>query len=145
VVADLSTGYWQLTEIVKALARDARIIIMDEPTSSLTPNEVALLFGVIRRLTSLGIAVVYVTHKLDEVFEIADTVTVLRDGRHISTKPIGEHTNDSLVQDMIGRRIENLFPRSRGAARDQVVVSVEDLSTDAKLKPGPAKCSASSG
>ena len=60
---------------------------MDEPTSSLTPNEVALLFKVIRRLTELGIAVVYVTHKLDEVFEIADEVTVLRDGRHISTKP----------------------------------------------------------
>ena len=78
---------------------------MDEPTSSLTPNEVSLLFTVIRRLAALGIAVVYVSHKLDEVFEIADTVTVLRDGRHISTRPIGEHTNDTLIQDMIGRRI----------------------------------------
>ena len=66
----------------------------------------------------IGIAVLYVSHKLDEIFEIADTVTVLRDGRHISTRPIGEHTNDSLIQDMIGRRIENLFPRSRGTARD---------------------------
>jgi ABC-type sugar transport system ATPase subunit len=133
-VGSLPLSQQQMVEIARALAHEARIVVMDEPTSSLTPNEVALLFGVIRRLTSLGIAVVYVTHKLDEVFEIADTVTVLRDGRHISTKPIGEHTNDSLVQDMIGRRIENLFPRSRGAARDQVVVSVEDLSTDAKLK-----------
>ena len=88
----------------------------------------------IRRLTSIGIAVLYVSHKLEEIFEIADTVTVLRDGRHISTKPIGEHTNDSLIQDMIGRRIENLFPRSRGTARDEVIVKVEDLSTDAKLK-----------
>ena len=60
----------------------------------------------------------YVSHKLDEVFEIADTVTVLRDGRHISTKPMSEHTNDTLIQDMIGRRIDNLFPRKRGAGRD---------------------------
>jgi ABC-type sugar transport system ATPase subunit len=133
-VGSLPLSQQQMVEIARALAHEARIVVMDEPTSSLTPNEVALLFGVIRRLTSLGIAVVYVTHKLDEVFEIADTVTVLRDGRHISTKPIGEHTNDTLIQDMIGRRIENLFPRSRGAARNQVVVSVEDLSTDTKLK-----------
>ncbi len=109
-------------------------MVMDEPTSSLTPNEVALLFGVIRRLTALGIAVLYVSHKLDEVFEIADTVTVLRDGRHISTKPVGEHTNDTLIHDMIGRRIDNLFPRLRGAARDEVMVSVSDLSTATKLK-----------
>ena len=66
----------------------------------------------------------YVSHKLDEVFEIADTVTVLRDGRHISTKPIGEHTNDTLIQDMIGRRIDNLFPRQRGAAGTKVALSV---------------------
>jgi ABC-type sugar transport system ATPase subunit len=92
-----------------------------------------MLFAVIRRLTSIGIAVLYVSHKLEEIFEIADTVTVLRDGRHISTRPIGEHTNDSLIQDMIGRRIENLFPRSRGTARDDVILKVEDLSTDTKL------------
>ena len=77
-----------MVEIARALAHEARIVVMDEPTSSLTPNEVALLFDVIRRLTALGIAVLYVSHKLDEVFEIADTVTVLRDGRHISTRPI---------------------------------------------------------
>ena len=74
-------------EIAKALSMDARVVVMDEPTSSLTPTEVALLFAVIRRLTSLGIAVLYVTHKLDEVFEIANTVTVLRAGRQLSTKP----------------------------------------------------------
>jgi ABC-type sugar transport system ATPase subunit len=133
-VGNLPVSQQQMVEIARALAHEARIVVMDEPTSSLTPNEVALLFGVIRRLTSLGIAVLYVSHKLDEVFEIADTVTVLRDGRHISTKPIGEHTNDSLIQDMIGRRIENLFPRSRSAKGGEVVVSVENLSTDAKLK-----------
>ena len=124
---------------------------MDEPTSSLTPNEVALLFTVIRRLTALGIAVVYVSHKLDEVFEIADTVTVLRDGRHISTRPMSEHTNDTLIQDMIGRRIDNLFPRKRGPAGTKVALSVEGLSTAKKLKDvsasrrAPARCWASSG
>jgi ABC-type sugar transport system ATPase subunit len=131
---DLPVSQQQMVEIARALAHEAKIVVMDEPTSSLTPNEVALLFKVIRRLTELGIAVLYVTHKLDEVFEIADEVTVLRDGRHISTKPIGEHTHDSLIQDMIGRRIENLFPRSRGHAKGDVALSVKNLSTEAKLK-----------
>jgi ABC-type sugar transport system ATPase subunit len=131
---DLPVSQQQMVEIARALAHEVRIVVMDEPTSSLTPNEVELLFKVIRRLTGLGIAVVYVTHKLDEVFEIADRVTVLRDGRHISTKPIGEHTHDSLIQDMIGRRIENLFPRSRGHAKGDIALSVRDLTTDAKLK-----------
>ncbi|MEW6631593.1 MAG: sugar ABC transporter ATP-binding protein [Pseudomonadota bacterium] len=129
----LPVSQQQMVEIARALAHEARVVVMDEPTSSLTPNEVSLLFAVIRRLAALGIAVVYVSHKLDEVFEIADTVTVLRDGRHISTKPIGEHTNDTLIQDMIGRRIENLFPRQRGAAGTKVALSVEKLSTAKKL------------
>ena len=120
----------QMVEIARALAQEARIVVMDEPTSSLTPNEVALLFTVIRRLTSLGIAVIYVSHKLDEVFEIADTVTVLRDGRHISTKPIADHTNETLIQDMIGRQIDDLFPRSRGQASDKVALSVKGVATE---------------
>ena len=129
----LPVSQQQMVEIARALAHEARVVVMDEPTSSLTPNEVSLLFTVIRRLAALGIAVVYVSHKLDEVFEIADTVTVLRDGRHISTRPIGEHTNDTLIQDMIGRRIDNLFPRQRGAAGSKVALSVEKLSTARKL------------
>ncbi|ESY75697.1 sugar ABC transporter ATP-binding protein [Mesorhizobium sp. M0051] len=129
----LPVSQQQMVEIARALAHEARVVVMDEPTSSLTPNEVSLLFTVIRRLASLGIAVVYVSHKLDEVFEIADTVTVLRDGRHISTRPIGEHTNDTLIQDMIGRRIDNLFPRQRGPAGSRVALSVENLSTAKKL------------
>ncbi len=130
----LPVSQQQMVEIARALAHEARVVVMDEPTSSLTPNEVSLLFTVIRRLTGLGIAVVYVSHKLDEVFEIADTVTVLRDGRHISTKPVNEHTNDTLIQDMTGRRIDNLFPRKRGPAGTKVALSVEGLSTAKKLK-----------
>ncbi|MER9232657.1 sugar ABC transporter ATP-binding protein [Mesorhizobium sp. M0622] len=130
----LPVSQQQMVEIARALAHEARVVVMDEPTSSLTPNEVSLLFTVIRRLAALGIAVLYVSHKLDEVFEIADTVTVLRDGRHVSTRPIGQHTNDTLIQDMIGRRIENLFPRKRGAPGSKVALSVEGLSTAKKLK-----------
>jgi ABC-type sugar transport system ATPase subunit len=133
-VGSLPVSKQQMVEIARALAHEARVVVMDEPTSSLTPAEVSLLFDVIRRLTSIGIAVLYVSHKIDEIFEIADTVTVLRDGRHISTKPVSEHTPDSLIQDMIGRRIENLFPRERGAARDEVILKVENLSTADKLK-----------
>ena len=132
-VGNLPVSQQQMVEIARALAHEARIVVMDEPTSSLTPTEVALLFTVIRRLTELGIAVLYVTHKLDEVFEIADTVTVLRDGRHISTKPIAAHDHDSLIQDMIGRRIENLFPRARTNSAGAAILAVEGLSTD-KLK-----------
>ena len=128
-VGDLPLSQQQMVEIARALAHQARVVVMDEPTSSLTPREVDLLFKVIRRLTDLGIAVLYVTHKLDEVFEIADTVTVLRDGRRISAKPVSEHTEDSLIQDMIGRRIENLFPRSRRKTGGAPVLSVEGLST----------------
>ncbi|ABM59314.1 sugar ABC transporter ATP-binding protein [Verminephrobacter eiseniae] len=130
----LPVSQQQMVEIARALAHEARVVVMDEPTSSLTPNEVALLFTVIRRLAALGIAVVYVSHKLGEVFEIADMVTVLRDGRHVSTRPIGEHSNDTLIQDMIGRRIDNLFPRQRGPAGTRVALRVQGLSTARKLK-----------
>jgi len=132
-VGDLPLSQQQMVEIARALAHQARVVVMDEPTSSLTPGEVELLFTVIRRLTDLGIAVLYVTHKLAEVFEIADTVTVLRDGRRISTRSVSEHTEDSLIQDMIGRRIETLFPRARNNAGGVSILSVEGLSTD-KLK-----------
>lgn len=133
-VGNLPVSKQQMVEIARALAHEARIVVMDEPTSSLTPAEVSLLFEVIRRLTSIGIAVLYVSHKLDEIFEIADTVTVLRDGRHISTKPIGDHSNDTLIHDMIGRRIENLFPRKRGTAGKDVILKVENLTSADKLK-----------
>jgi len=131
--ASLPLSQQQMVEIARAIAREAQVVVMDEPTSSLTPREVALLFAVIRRLTELGIAVVYVSHKLDEVLEIADIVTVLRDGRRISTRPAAEHTAETLIQDMIGRRIDNLFPRARGAPGTKIALKVEGLAT-AKLK-----------
>ncbi len=133
-VRDLPVSQQQMVEIARALARDARIVVMDEPTSSLTPSEVVQLFGVIRRLTSLGIAVLYVSHKLEEIFEIADTVTVLRDGSHISTRPKSEHTEATLIHDMIGRRIDTLYPRTRGIAQGTQVLSVKGLSAPSGLE-----------
>lgn len=133
-VRDLPVSQQQMVEIARALARDARIVVMDEPTSSLTPSEVVRLFGVIRRLTSLGIAVLYVSHKLEEIFEIADTVTVLRDGRHISTKPKSDHTEATLIHDMIGRRIEALYPRTRGHAHGADMLTVTGLSAASGLQ-----------
>ncbi|MCC5972609.1 MAG: sugar ABC transporter ATP-binding protein [Rubellimicrobium sp.] len=133
-VRDLPVSQQQMVEIARALAKDARIVVMDEPSSSLTPAEVEQLFAVIRRLTGLGIAVLYVSHKLDEIFAIADTVTVLRDGRHVSTKPKAEHTEDSLIHDMIGRKIEALYPRTRGHVPGEIMLSVEDLETATGLR-----------
>lgn len=124
----------QMVEIARALVHDARVVVMDEPSSSLTPREVGLLFSVIRRLTALGIAVAYVSHKIDEVFEIADRVTVLRDGRNVGTRAISEHSKQTLIEAMIGRRLDNLFPRQRGRARSAVALSVQGLSTAGKLR-----------
>jgi ABC-type sugar transport system ATPase subunit len=133
-VRDLPMSQQQMVEIARALARDARIVVMDEPTSSLTPAEVEALFAVIRRLTALGIAVLYVSHKLDEIFAIADTVTVLRDGRHVSTRPKAEHTESSLIQDMIGRRIDALYPRTRHGGKGREILEVAGLSAPSGLK-----------
>jgi ribose transport system ATP-binding protein len=93
-------------EIVKALSAEAQIIVMDEPTAALTPPEVDLLFRIIRNLRETGVAIIYISHRLDEVFHVAQRVTVLRDGKHVATKPIGDVTLASLVEMMVGREIE---------------------------------------
>lgn len=132
-VEDLSVSQQQLVEISRALAYDARVVVMDEPTSSLTPGEVRHLFGVIRNLQSLGIGIVYVSHKLDEIFEIADRVTVLRDGAWVSTKPTSAHDQSTLIHDMVGREITDLFPRGERRAGD-IVFAAQGISTPDKLR-----------
>jgi ribose transport system ATP-binding protein len=106
-VADLSPGYRQLTEIAKALSREARILIMDEPTASLAKAEVQGLFDIIRTLTRQGIAVIYISHRMEEVFEIADRITVLRDGRRVITEPVANLTLPKLIEYMVGGRMEH--------------------------------------
>lgn len=114
---DLSVAEMQMVEIAKALAHRAQVIIMDEPTSALSAREVAALFNIIRDLKSRGTAIVYISHKLEEVFQLADAVTVLRDGRFIGTHPIGELNQATLVSLMVGRELPAVTkqgPATRG-------------------------------
>ena len=105
----LGTAYWQLTEIAKALAQDARVLIMDEPTASLAVTEADALFALIDRLKARGISIVYISHRLGEVFRIADRVTVLRDGRAIITASLAELTPAKLVEHIVGRRMDGVL------------------------------------
>ncbi|MFP6765502.1 MAG: sugar ABC transporter ATP-binding protein, partial [Planctomycetaceae bacterium] len=114
LVRDLTVAEQQVVEIAKALATDARIIVMDEPTAALSPKEVDGLFAMIRDLRSQGIGIIYVSHRLVEIFEIADRVTVLRDGGLVGTERIADLTRESMIEMMVGRRLENEFP-SRSA------------------------------
>jgi methyl-galactoside transport system ATP-binding protein/inositol transport system ATP-binding protein len=110
-VKELSVAKMQMIEIAKAISYNADVVIMDEPTSSLTPNEVEHLFSMIRKLKARNVAVIYITHKMEEIFTIADEVTVLRDGNNITTNPIAEMTIDSLITAMVGRRLTEMFPK----------------------------------
>jgi ribose transport system ATP-binding protein len=107
-VGELSTAYWQLTEIAKALSQDAKVLIMDEPTASLARSETERLFELVRRLKERGIAVVYISHRLEEVFEIADRVTVLRDGKRVFTRPIREVSPGDAIEGIVGSRMERV-------------------------------------
>ncbi|MCC6802289.1 MAG: sugar ABC transporter ATP-binding protein [Anaerolineae bacterium] len=100
----------QVVEIAKALLNDSKLLIMDEPTSALNQTEVEALFTIVDRLKAQGVTILYVSHRLEEIFRLADAVTVLRDGGHISTKPISAVTRDSLIEDMIGRKLVGVFP-----------------------------------
>ncbi len=108
-VRDLSTGYWQLTEIAKTLAQDVRILIMDEPTSTLTATETHSLFGLIRKLKARGISIIYISHRMEEIFQITDRITVLRDGRRIVTDATGNLTMEQVIDHVVGQRMEQAF------------------------------------
>ena len=110
---DLTVAQQQAVEIAKALSKDARILVMDEPSATLTPQEVARLFAVIRELKRQGIGIVYISHRLDEVFEIADRVMVMRDGRCVGACPVGQVGRDDLIEMMVGRRLDEEFPKRR--------------------------------
>src|SRR5437867_7780163 len=111
----LSVAQQQLVEIAKALAQDARIIVMDEPSAALTAQEVESLFAIVRDLKAHGIGVIYISHRLDEIFEIADRATVMRDGEWIATEPTEHLTRERLIELMVGRKIEQEFPKRKAA------------------------------
>ena len=120
-VLTLSVAQRQRVEIAKALSRDAKILIMDEPTASLVEADVQRLMGVVRQLRERGVGIVYVSHRLPEIFALADRVTVLRDGAHVATKDIGEVDERQLVSLMVGRPIDSLFPKVEAAIGDTVL------------------------
>jgi rhamnose transport system ATP-binding protein len=112
IVGALSVGNRQRVEILRALSHDARILIMDEPTAALTESDVTRLFDVVRRLKRRGVGIVYISHRLDEIFAIADRVTVLRDGAFVGAREVADTNVAELVQMMVGRRLESLFPKT---------------------------------
>jgi L-arabinose transport system ATP-binding protein len=127
--ADLSAAQRQLVEILRALASEVRVIAFDEPTSSLSDHEVDALFGLIRRLRDGGAAVIYVSHRMPEIFTIADRVAVLRDGRYVGDRRVQETDHGELVRMMVGRDLTDMFvrePRTPG----EVVLEVDDVTTD---------------
>src|SRR6204780_2559972 len=122
-VRDLSVASRQMVEIAKAVSYNSDILIMDEPTSALTEREVAHLFRIIRTLKAEGKGIIYITHKMNELFEIADEVSVFRDGRFIAEHPASAVTRDDIIRLMVGREITQMFPKETVPIGD-VAVSV---------------------
>ena len=129
----LSTAETQMLEILKAISYDAKLIIMDEPTSALTEREVQKLFSFIEELKSRQITIIMITHKIDEVFQIADRVSVLRDGKYIGTKDIQDLDHDKLISMMVGREISNVHP-PRNYQGGETVLQVQHLKCGKKVK-----------
>jgi ABC-type sugar transport system ATPase subunit len=128
LVGELSIAQQQMVEIVKAISFKSKIIVMDEPTSSITNRDIEKLFANILRLKSRGIGIIYISHRMGELQEIADRVTVLRDGKFVATKNVNETTNNELIALMVGRSIENYYIRTYNNS-DEVLLKVENLST----------------
>jgi ABC-type sugar transport system ATPase subunit len=132
-VGELPVAKIQLVEIAKALSFNSRIIIMDEPTSALSNKEIENLFSIIKALKQQGITVIYISHKLDEIFKICDRVTVLRDGEYIGTQEIVKTNQSELIKMMVGREIKELFPKKEAAVSD-VVLEVKNLKREGEFE-----------
>ena len=129
MVGSLSVAKQQMLEIVKALSEDAKILVMDEPTSSLTLQEVEHLFRIIKQLTANGVTIIYISHRLSEIFEIADNAMVMRDGKKVARVSVAQTNTDELVAYMVGREIKDMYPkRVTRAGRD--ILRVQNLCTD---------------
>jgi inositol transport system ATP-binding protein len=128
-VSDLTIAQRQMIEIARAASYEADVLIMDEPTSALSEREVAQLFAIVDDLKARGSAIVYITHRIDEVFRVADEVTVMRDGRVVASLPVGELDRDRLITMMVGRELTQLFPKDN-VPSEKVLLSVKGLSVD---------------
>ncbi|KND57224.1 putative fucose ABC transporter, ATP-binding component [Candidatus Burkholderia verschuerenii] len=127
LVGTLSIAQQQMVEIAKALSLDAQVLIMDEPTSSLTESETVYLFRIIKELRGAGVAILYISHRLDEMQHIVDRVTVLRDGRHISTNDFASLSVNDIVARMVGRSLDDAYPPRRSVPTTDVLLSTRNL------------------
>ncbi|NQT82305.1 sugar ABC transporter ATP-binding protein [bacterium] len=136
-VEEFGVAVQQMIEIAKALSLNARILVMDEPTSSLSEQETKRLFGIVRRLKNRGVGIVYISHKLEEIYEIADRIAVLRDGLHVGTAPANELPAEKMIQWMVGRKIDQFFP-SREHRIGEELFRVSSLTLPDPQKQGVA-------
>ena len=125
-VGSLGIGQQQLVEIAKALSQDAKILVLDEPTAALTESEVETLFGILEKLRTRGVGMIYISHKLDEVFKMSDRITVLRDGKTVATHAASETSKNGVIAAMVGRAVGNIFPAVEHA-HGETALSVRHL------------------
>ncbi|TCL69883.1 ABC transporter family protein [Hydrogenispora ethanolica] len=131
-VNELNIAAQQVVEVLKALSSECRLLILDEPTSSLTESETETLFMMLKKLSTKGIGVLYISHRLAEVFRICDRVSVFRDGRYIHTKKVTETNPDEMITMMVGRSIDNLYP-PKSAVKGEPLLRVESLERQGKF------------
>jgi ribose transport system ATP-binding protein len=134
-IGDLTLADQQMVEIAKALVGEPRLLVFDEPTAVIAGREVDLLFDNMRKTRSRGIGIVYISHRLDEIFEVADRVTILKNGKLVGTHPIGSLTRDGMINLMVGRRLEQIFPpRPATPTQGPVVLAVDRLNAGDRVK-----------
>ncbi|NLL90974.1 MAG: sugar ABC transporter ATP-binding protein [Ruminococcaceae bacterium] len=133
IVSTLSVAEMQMVEIARAVSYDSSIIIMDEPTSSLSDSETELLYEIIRKLSSEGTSIIYISHKLEEIFEICDNVTVMRDAKFVAKHAVKDVTTQMLITEIAGREIKDLYPKTQSQIGD-VVLEVRNLSSEKKFQ-----------
>ena len=134
-IADLGTAYWQLTEIAKAMAQDARVLIMDEPSASLAKHEADQLFELVGRLKAQGISIIYISHRMEEVYRIADRITILRDGKNLLTERLSDITPDQIVEGIVGEQIEGLAYQERAtSAEPEVLLEADGLTSGSRVQ-----------
>ena len=120
-VSTLSVSEMQMVEIAKAVSYNSKILVLDEPTSSLTEKEVAKLFKIIRKLQSRGVGMIYISHKMEEILQISDEVTIMRDGKYVATTPAKELTTDMIIKQMVGRDLTNRFPEKTNTPAEDIL------------------------
>lgn len=134
VVGALSLAEQQCVEITRALLARPRILILDEPTAALDDSEVARLFGIVRKLRDEGVAVIYISHRLDEIFQLADRITVLKDGRLVGVREVKDITKDEVISMMVGRVLEDIYPRRDDIAPGETLLEVKNLTVPGSVK-----------